>query len=83
MVSTQQLSSTGDLSFPTQKNSLRLELIISVSGWFSLAYLKMRFERGLCLGIRNADRGDAAGIGLGPVENFDAERNTDLAADTE
>lgn len=50
----------------------------------------MRFERGLCLGIRNADRDDA-GIGLGPVENLDAaedarlaaERRTDLAADIE
>ena len=52
----------------------------------------MRFERGLCLGIRNAGRDDAdAGIGLGPVENLDAaadarlaaERKTDLAADIE
>lgn len=49
----------------------------------------MRFERGLCLGIRNAGREDADGIGLGPVENLDAaadarlaaERKTDLAAD--
>lgn len=48
----------------------------------------MRFERGLCFGIRNADRADE-GIGLGPVENLDAaadarlaaERKTDLAAD--
>lgn len=51
----------------------------------------MRFERGLCLGIRNAGRDDADGIGLGPVENLDAaadarlaaERKTDLAADIE
>lgn len=53
-------------------------------------YLKMRFERGLCLGIRNAGREDD-GVGLGPVENLDAaadarlaaERKTDLAADIE
>ena len=43
----------------------------------------MRFERGLCLGIQNADRDDAAGIGLGPVESFDAAADARLAADIE
>lgn len=50
-----------------------------------LAYLKMRFERGLCLGIRNADRDDAGRENLDAAADarLAAERNTDLAADIE